>query len=465
LPLALIEATQLHHADGTSEPASSGRSTAAPWGHLAVLVTALLLYNDVLSGVVRFVFSSIRIPYLSYLPFLITFAFALLYWLASLGRMRAFAAVTLCVVAVYVGLALLFGRSLPAVVFALYIWVPFYIGIIVVLRRKEERVFGLIPALWAIAVVGVVFNYFVPVPWTGTSYSVLGLEVQASLEWKAYEFDRIAGFSRGSFAAANQIAIFCSLLLAMPMRRSLKLLIWLLSVATITITTSKTPLMVVFIVPVALGVFDLLTTWRRGGQLAYRWAMATLVLLLLLTVGLPLVRSVPAFFDESVRVSFFTLASIGDRVLTTWPQAFALLSSDNNPLELLFGRGIGGIGTPQQFGELSVLNPADNLFVYLYVSVGAISFVFFAFILSGFRRIYRSDPPFFRMMFVCAVSMLTLAITSNVIESVTPCLLFGMVAAKGMAMRRTRGRRSLTAVAPGSEQSIAQRRLEIGASV
>lgn len=462
--MALIKATSLAHRSGDASGfASPIPARVGPWGQLTVLVTALLLYNDVLSGVVRFVFSSIRIPYLSYLPFLIALAFALLYWLASLGRMRSFTAVALCVVAVYVGLALLFGRSLPAVVFALYIWVPFYLGIIIVLRRKEEQVFRLIPALWAIAVVGVVFNYLVPVPWTGTSYNVLGVEVQASLEWKAYEFDRIAGFSRGSFAAANQIAIFCSLLLAMRIGGSIKALIWLVSAVAITVTTSKTPLMVIFIVPVALGVFDLFTTWRRGGRLAFRWAMATLALLLLLTVGMPLIRSVPAFFDESVRVSFFTLASMGDRVLTTWPQAFALLSSDNNPLELLLGRGIGGIGTPQQFGELSVLNPADNLFVYLYVSVGAISFAFFWFILSGFRRIYRSDPSFFRTMFVCAVSMLTLAITSNVIESVTPCLLFGMVAAKGMAVRLPGAGIPVAPTSSAQPRGVtARRELEIG---
>jgi hypothetical protein len=51
-----------------------------------------------------------------------------------------------------------------------------------------------------------------------------------------------------------------------------------------------------------------------------------------------------------------------------WPRAAGLLV---RPEHFIFGKGLGSIGVPQQFGpDQKLFNSADNLFVYLYVTFG-----------------------------------------------------------------------------------------------
>jgi hypothetical protein len=48
----------------------------------------------------------------------------------------------------------------------------------------------------------------------GESYEILGMQAEFAREWQAFGVERLPGFSRASFTAANQIAIGGSLLLA-----------------------------------------------------------------------------------------------------------------------------------------------------------------------------------------------------------------------------------------------------------
>jgi len=59
--------------------------------------------------------------------------------------------------------------------------------------------------------------------------------------------------------------------------------------------------------------------------------------------------------------------SFVERMLEMWPRAFALL---DGPISVVFGRGLGGIGSPQQLGEAYFYNTADNVMLFLLVSFG-----------------------------------------------------------------------------------------------
>lgn len=432
----------------------SSRKPARPRGArvswmsgLALFLTLAILYNDVLSGLVRYILAGAGLAGLFYLPFVAAIVFVIGYNAILLVRARAIGLLTIIIVLALIFLALLLGRPLSAVLFACYVWTPFFIGFAVATLGGEERLMRHAPFLWAIAVAGVLLNYFVPFPWVGTAYNVLGFEVQASIDWRAWEYQRLAGFSRASFAAANQIAILACFLLMSRSSWWRKLAVWTVSVVAVALTTTKTALILLVVGPAALAILDwMLKRWREGKMAPLRFAQASLAAIVAVIVTLPLLSGLQSGGDWSGRIGFLTLASIGDRLAKTWPQAFALIDHDRIAAEWVVGRGLGGIGIAQQFSEGLALNPGDNLFVYLYVSIGVVALLLAILIFRSLRRAFADERQSFRFVFLAAICVCTTGITTNVIESVLPCLLFGMVLSKGVRWREAGGRGFATTV-------------------
>jgi len=402
------------------------------------IAVLMLVCSDIFGAVIRFVAVSLGAAWLSYAPML--FATAVVWAYFFVARLPRGVWVTLGFFASYACYTCLVGGArislltqLSSVVFALYTWTPFLLGLVLVSLRLEGLFARTALLWWGLAVAGVVLNTFVAFPWMGATFEVLGQQSQIARDWTTNGIERLAGFSRASFTAANQIALF-SMVLAARVRThtALKLLIWAISVLAIALTTSKTPLTVMVVVPLALLSVRGARAFTTQPTLPLYVAMFVLLMLAGITVALPCASSTQDLFSNTSGsdFGFLTFSSMLDRAATMWPSAFELIASDKNPIEWILGRGLGGIGAPQTLVEPLVVNSADNLFVFLYVTFGVGTLLFGVAIVGGFKRYYWEEPNTFITLFALAVSVLTLGIATNVIESVIPALVTGILFAK-----------------------------------
>lgn len=444
-PLLLTEAF------GRRAPVSGAAPVVQPTGErLLVRTTKLALFcvgsADVIGGALRFALARAGVPWMSYFPTLLALGVTVLYFaylgvvsrytpqLALLIAFFAFYAIysVLTGVANRVGQASLVGQ-IGRVAFALYTWTPFFLGMAIAHQRQEETFVRYAGIWWAVAVGGVLVNRVVSFPWVGSSFEILGQQSELARQWSTNGIDRLSGFSRASFAAANQTMLFGIALMAGRRTPALfRVPIWVISCVAVAFTTSKTPLLAILLVPVMLAG---LVLFQRGRASAGGFWPAISVLLVLATlmIVLPISSGTAAMIsNHNINdYSFVTTSSLLDRALNMWPEAFALIARDHAPYQWLFGRGLGGIGSAQGIFEPLATNAADNLFVFLYVTFGLGCVCLLLPMLARFRGYFTVDPPAFRLLFGIAAGVLILGIASNVLESVVPAIALGMLVGKG----------------------------------
>ncbi|HEX2670992.1 MAG TPA: hypothetical protein VHM25_08970, partial [Polyangiaceae bacterium] len=423
---------------GTDANVSARRSFEAVARRAVPVAVLALVYNDIFGAVIRFVAVGAGAPWLSFAPML----FAVVVVLGSLvvTRLPRGVWLTLGLFASYAYYTCLVGGArgslltqLSSVGFALYTWTPFFLGLILVSLRSEDLFARGALLWWSLAVAGVLLNTFVKFPWMGATFEVLGQEAQVARDWTTNGIERLAGFSRASFTAANQIALFSMVLAArVRLHAAFKVLIWAISVLAIALTTSKTPLSILLVVPLALLSVRTAKAVAARQTLPFYVAMLVLLALLGIMVALPCASSTQDLLSNTSGddLGFLTLSSMLDRTGMMWPAAFDLIASDKNPVEWILGRGLGGIGAAQSIFEPLKVNTADNLFLFLYVTFGVGAALFGVAIVAGFKKYYVNEPNTFSTLFALAASVLTLGIATNVIESVIPALVTGMLVAK-----------------------------------
>ncbi len=412
------------------------------WGTYALkqaigLAMVLLILNDMLGGAIKYYCANASLLYLSYIPIMfagiVVIGYFMIYGITMhIHKRMGFFLLLFLSYTIY---AIFSGRQIEAVAFGLYIWLPFFLGMLVTTFGLQYHFQKNILLWWAIATTGVVINIFVEFPWTGESYQAFGQTLQASRDWTASGVARLAGFSRASFAASNQIALFCVVVLTMRMNIFLKIAIWAISVVAIYYTTSKTTLLVMAIVPLLIIIVEFLQQQdyakKKPTKNAERFALIVLTGLASVTVLLPVLflttRANVITIDSG---GFLNITSLMDRMAWMWPTAWDLVFKNSNPLTMIFGRGIGGIGTPQYFFEVLIRNPADNLFVYLYVTFGAFSLFFIRHLVIGVRNWLPINSSEFLVYYTLTAVILIIGITSNVIESSTTLLIMGILLGK-----------------------------------
>jgi hypothetical protein len=275
--------------------------------------------------------------------------------------------------------------------------------------------------LFIIAFSGVVINVFMQYPWVGASFKIGGEQIEISRRWWALGISRIGGFSGASFDAAIQILFFSVWLMFVINSDAMKMLVWIASGVGITLTTTKG----------ILGAYLILTTFFASGRifghrLLWRqfWVLLLLVnfiLLVFLPLSTVIIHYNPTFHGYIDR---FIFESFGDRLNYTWPASFGLLHHD---AEWLFGRGIGGIGTPQTYFEPLNALPADNLYVYLAVDLGPLlaAVIFLAIFLKVAGAFLRAKDA--SLIFSILVFFMAYGMVSNIIEAPILSLFFGVV--------------------------------------
>lgn len=395
------------------------------------LVAAGVLYIvfAAVGGMIRGVLGPIGLVPLIYLPAMIAIPALLANTLARLGDSRT-ATPTIAVLvflAIEIVIASMLGRSFNAIVFQLYIFVAALVMMAATQRGMQERIIASMVPMFYVSVFGVLLNSVVDFPWKDATFEVMGSQQGAAREWMAGGVSRLAGLSRASFFAAACILIgYCA---TEPKLNSFaaKAGWWVMGLIAIHLTTSKAPELAMVLLP---GTYFLLGR-LRGTDGAKRKLFANIHM----AVWVALIFLGPLIAVSYGRELFpngpglgRSYSSLADRVLTTWPQALALVNW-HDPVSWLVGRGLGGIGGPQTIAEPSRYNPADNLAIYLFVNFGLGALIVAYLIFRGGQRAIQSDRSG-RRDFAMIIAMLGIGMASNVIESVFPMMVLGLAMAR-----------------------------------
>jgi len=221
--------------------------------------------------------------------------------------------------------------------------------------------------VWCVLLVGIFTNLFVTYPWTGMVMQVGDTAVMANREWSTGGFARVSGFSRTSFDAAICIILLGFYLVITGPRLAARASIWLLTGAAVVLTTTKATIGV-FIVATPMLPLIMATPRPHASRFARKIVpCATLGAVAVVGLAAPVITSqIDLPLLETGTLEHLMFASLIDRAWSTWPTAWSLLDS----WQIVLGRGVGGIGAAQSYFELARSSPADNLFVYLYVTAG-----------------------------------------------------------------------------------------------
>jgi hypothetical protein len=303
----------------------------------------------------------------------------------------------------------LFHTPLFQVLFGIYTLLPFWFGLACseIIFRHWHLVSKVSVWLWLLVVSGVTLNFWIAFPWEGFGYSVGDLDVVSSREWENIGGGkRLAGFSRASFDAALQ-ALLLGVIVSLGIRNiGLRLLVWSITFLTIYLTTSK-GVYNIFLILTPIVIFG----DRIPSSLIRWWPLALGLIALFLPMS-PLFMDVN-FYIRNQELSNLTF-SFWDRLNDMWPNAWKLLSNQGSTL---WGRGLGGIGTPQTYFEASRFNAADNIFVYWFVIFGWVALPGFLLLLLRSLRLNPWRHPVEAAAFCLLLSTLTYGITANVVES------------------------------------------------
>lgn len=402
-----------------------------------MLITAgiLYLYFDAFGGLIRFVFPAVGLTFLIYLPALVAVVGLSCNALARIGDPKTAGPVALVLgfIVIEVVVSMLLGRSLAAIGFALYIWLPVFLMMALTQRQMQDRLLTAMAPVFFIAVAGVLLNLAVKFPWADATYEVMGQQREAAREWSAYGQQRLAGLSRASYTAAAQIVIgYC---IIEHRLRSLvwRAIWWILAVVAVHYTTSKSPLMTILLLP---AMYFSIGRMRQTAGVQRKWiAVAIMAFWTLLIFAGPFLAMTYAQKLYPSGMGYGRgYSSLADRMLNTWPNAIAMIDW-HNPVSWLIGRGLGGIGTPQVLFEAGVGNPGDNLAIYLFVMFGLTSLIFAYLIFRGGLRASASASGRGRRDFALIVAMLGIGSAANALESIFPAMIIGLAIARAKPRR------------------------------
>ncbi len=405
---------------------------------LALIVAGIAyLYFDTFGGVIRFALPAAGLTMLAYSPAGLAIIALLCHFVARIGdtesTMPILATLAFAVLEIILSFAL--GRTAVEIGFALYIWLSFLVALAITQRRMHDRLIDAMIPIFFIATAGVLINIMIRYPWVDASYEVMGRQMVAARDWQAYGMQRLSGFTRASYTAAAQILICYVALEHRTKPVFWRAAFWAAGLVAIYYTTSKSPLLAIALLPL---VYFLVGRVRETNAARRRWAAAAVMgfWLMLVFAGPVLALTYGPQLYPAGTGAGADYSSFADRVLNTWPNAIAMIDRFD-PVQWVFGRGLGSIGSPQQLAHPDSYNPGDNLAVYLFVTFGFASLVFGYLLFRGGQRAIEAGGRG-RRDFVLIVAMLGIGATANVIESVFPSMILAIACARPRSRRTAR---------------------------
>lgn len=393
------------------------------WG----MIVYVLLFS--MESVVRFLLNKVSLEWTIYFRDLFLLAIVGLGLLVrSPGtRIRSLVLISLFVLIWGTVWGLLTLGNVTQVAFGLKVYLPYLAGIVIapVFFRQRAKTLRAFVAIFLITAFGVLLTAVVDVPWTGLEYNLGSYTIEGQRDWTIEGIQRLSGFSRASYDASIQL-VTCAIVVGTFSRSAwLAWGSWLLCAPCLYLTTSRSPM----IAYLCITVFRL---WMLMPAKA-NWFVKRLALILpLLVIILPLLKEIPGLADSAFLESggVARLDSLATRVDQMWPDAFKMLRTGTANW---FGLGIGGIGAGQALVNPDDYNTADNLFVYLWVSFGALSVFIIGALAIGMQRLKLNEASDL-CAFEMAIAYFAIGTLSNGMENISSALFLGIFVHQ-MAMR------------------------------
>jgi hypothetical protein len=387
---------------------------------IALGLLFVYLASDVLGGALRYYAVQTGLPWLSYLPGILLAASVIPMFLAYVASEGI--TPTYTIILLIFGVAATYGvfnlGNPDQVAFGLWSLVPFLYGIVVLpaILRAWRGFTPYVLSLWVVAVAGVLINFFYTWPWIGFHYQIGAAELSASRLWSigGYNVARLPGFSEASYFAAPEILLL-ALFLMETFRSKWRIPMWIASGAALILTTSKTEILV-FLIFSALWIC-------YGSSIRRSWRLIPIVAAII-DIALPfaaLTVSADWLQPGSSKLGVALVSSLADRVQNGWPVWIRMIVTHGS---VLFGRGLGGIGTAQQHFESALYNPGDNIGIFAYSTFGVLGIALFLFYTWKAAKIPVRDP-LGRWFFYCACALSILGVATTVMDGTIVGLVFG----------------------------------------
>lgn len=398
-------------------------------GDIFVLATLLMfLVFEVLQGPLRYYLSSMGGVVLAYAPkglMLLTFVALVLRTLWTLRLDRIVLAMG-AVFVLFMVVGIYCTHSLGQPLMGVFSLMPLLFGVVAepAVSRFGQRMVPYVVVLWLCVAIGVSYNYFHSVPWTGFTYQLGDAEVEVSRDWTYFGVERIAGFARASFEAAMQLmslGLICAVLLR---HRGLAFVVWIATGVLIAATTTKTTLGLFFFLTI---LFPMVVPRLTPAPIKRMVGVLLPFLLALIGILLPASTLISkAAAGMANRESGTLLASFSIRLAETWPDGFKLIFHKGS---VLLGRGWGGIGSAQKIFEPDIYSPADNAYLYLYGTFGIVALVIIWIFTRAISRLKFARDHMALLFWLLGVSILMEGWTVNCVEGGIMAVITGLTLA------------------------------------
>jgi len=304
----------------------------------------------------------------------------------------------------------IYTNTILQVFMGIYILVPLFYGF--VMYSFFERILSdkhFYTVILIIGIIGVLVNIVYVFPWEGFHYEVYGKEIEGNRLWTTLGKRRLSGLGRSSFETAGYV-LFLAIIYVL--KKSKITVVWILVGAAIYFTDTKGIILTYLIISLLIVFWEHISLGSKK---------IGLIVILLINFVLPLL-SWTFSIDDIASVNF--LRSFEMRLQDVWPDAYKLILESGN---LITGRGIGGIGVPQNIFESEKSNPADNLFVYLVAIFGLGAFIIYAFLMRGIYKKQITNIPVDKLFYILSIYVFVYGITTNIIELPVMSICLGLV--------------------------------------
>lgn len=349
---------------------------------LVVTVICLFAFRDMTTSSIRYYLSLARLSPAWFIPDLLSLGiFFYFAWHFAWIQRSPFAILLTCSAVVSTVIGMLFMQSTAfALISSIKLFLPFFAGAILAGRSLTElrSVRWLLTATFLMSIVGLLLSPYVDYPWLGQTLNNFGADKQVGKIWWANGEVRYGGLAGESTMAAYMCVIP---FIVLHRRFSLwqNLALWIPLYIAVDISTSKTAMLTL----IAFCAIYLVTIIRPRRELAFTKSIAKLSYL---TIPLPFILMILMGGIDLTQISP-TLFSMQDRISRTWVFPFIWLS-ENHPLMLLSGCGLGCFTYPMEYtGLAELMVPVDNFYVATYVMMGL---PFLIFVIGTFVGVTRS---------------------------------------------------------------------------
>src|SRR5258706_3298707 len=383
---------------------------------IVLLILYVFLLSESVSGPIRYISVGLSIESIIYVPkiFLLGVVLFKITKAVLLKRFEVVFFISLLLITLQTGIGFLFLRNSTQIIFGIWVIVPLLFGLAIyhsfiiswdIISYKPFLV------LWATAIIGVFLQILVGFPWEGLQYSLAGANITANKLWWLSGVQRFSGFSRSSNYVGAEITLIGLILISKFKGSRWSLAIIIFSTAALWLTRSSAW----FLTWAFLIMFITLRSY-----IPTRIKQISPFLVALMGLILP----ISSFFLKPQLENQAFLFSLGQRLAKTWPQAFDLVFKHGN---IFFGRGIGGLGAPQNYYESFLHNPGDNLFISVYVLFGILGIlILLAFSIELGNSLIIHSISATWTIYVIGLALLLLGLTANGLESPLDSICLGI---------------------------------------